>query len=107
MKTVEALMGLTALILFFAQPGFPQGGREEFEALKKEVHALKEGQAAILKELQEVKNFLRAGQAGQTPQAAPPQEIVLSIDGRPFKGEKNAKLTLIEFADYQSPFCPH
>lgn len=115
MKTLAALTALTALILFFAQPGFPQGNREEFEALKKEVEALKgafkshqathEGQTTILKELQKIKDLLQAGQAGQAPRAAPAQEIVLSVDGRPFKGEKNAKVTLIEFADYQCPFC--
>ena len=28
-------------------------------------------------------------------------EAVLSVDGAPFKGDKNAKLTLVDFTDYQ------
>jgi protein-disulfide isomerase len=30
---------------------------------------------------------------------------VISVDDALFKGDKNAKVTLIEFADYQCPFC--
>ena len=30
---------------------------------------------------------------------------VLSVDGAPFKGDKNAKVTLVDFTDYQCPFC--
>jgi len=29
----------------------------------------------------------------------------ISVDGVPFKGDKNARVTLIEFADYQCSFC--
>jgi protein-disulfide isomerase len=31
--------------------------------------------------------------------------VVLNLKGDPFKGEKNAKVTLVEFSDYQCPFC--
>jgi protein-disulfide isomerase len=32
-------------------------------------------------------------------------QVVISVEGAPFKGDENAKLTLIEFTDYESPFC--
>jgi hypothetical protein len=68
------------------------------ETLRKEVEALKEGQAAIQKDLQEIKAFLRA-----RPSAAggPPPEAVVNTGGAPFKGKKDARVTLIEFTDYQ------
>jgi len=96
-KKLVALGALAAIALFDAHPGFPQP-IEELNALKKEIQSLKEGQVAIQKDLQEIKNLLRARPA--VPPAEP-QNIVLSVADAPFKGEKSAKLTLIDFSDYQ------
>ena len=65
--------------------------------LKKDIEALKEGQNAIQKDLQEIKTLLQRP-AGPPP---PPQNVVLDLGKYPFKGERNAKLTLVEFSDYQ------
>jgi len=85
------------LTLLDAHPGFTQP-IEELKAARKEIEALKEGQAAIQKELQEIKTLLRTRPA---PAAAEPQNIVLNVADAPFNGEKAAKLTLIDFSDYQ------
>jgi hypothetical protein len=68
----------------------------EIKALREEINALKEGQKAIQKDLQEIKGLL-------APRPAAPvfKEAVLSIDGKPFKGNNEAKLTLIEFSEFQ------
>ena len=97
MKKLVALGALAAVALFDAQPGFSQP-IEGLNALKKEIQAIKEGQVGIQKEIQEIKNLLRA-----RPVAAPaePQNVVLNVADAPFKGEKTAKLTLIDFSDYQ------
>ena len=42
--------------------------------------------------------FLLSAQAGFS-------QPIITVDDALFKGEKNAKVTLIEFADYQCPFC--
>lgn len=75
----------------------------EIQTLRKEVDALKEGQTAIQKDLQEIKNLLKARPTVAAPQAppAPPQEAIVSTDGAPFKGKKDAKVTLVDFTDYQ------
>jgi protein-disulfide isomerase len=65
--------------------------------LKKDIEALKEGQKAIQKDIQEIKTLL---QKGQQP-APPPQNVVLDLGKSPAKGERTAKLTLVEFSDYQ------
>ena len=47
-------------------------------------------------DLQEIKNLLQRARP-----AAPPQEAVVSVDGALLKGDKNAKVTLVDFTDYQ------
>ena len=91
------LLGLMLLTLVFPQPAFAQSS-EELKGVRKELESLKEGQTAFQKDLQEIKTLLRT-----RPAAAPaePQNIVLSVADAPFKGEKTATLTLIDFSDYQ------
>ena len=99
MKRLVALVFIVILTLFFTNPGFGQTG-EELKSLREEIRVLKEGQAAIQKDLQEIKNLLRTRQA--QPQAPPPfKEAVVSIDAGHAKGDKNAKLVMIEFSEYQ------
>jgi len=95
MKKGLMLGFLAVIVLFHVQPGFSQTA-DEIKTLREEIKALREGQNAIQKELQEIKGLL-------APKPAAPQfkETVLSIEGKPFKGNKEAKLTLIEFFDFQ------
>jgi peptidoglycan hydrolase CwlO-like protein len=95
MKRCTVLTVVTMLFFICIQPVFAQS-TDEINALKKEVDALKEGQKAIQKDIQEIKNQLSARQA-------PPEfkEAVIDLDDNPFKGDKNAKLTLVEFSDFQ------
>ena len=87
---------LIILIIISLIIGCTQNG-----AVKYDVEKLKEGQANIIKELGEVKTLL---QAKTPPKAkAPPEfkEAVINIGDDPFKGEKLAKVTIVEFTDYQ------
>ncbi len=100
MRRAAVLVALAALALLgTAQPGFTQPS-EDLRNLRKELDALKEGQKAIQSDLQDIKSLLRArpGAAAPTPV---PQEVVLSLDGAPVKGDKNAKVALVDFTDYQ------
>ena len=66
--------------------------------LKKDIEAIKESQKAMQKDLQEIKTLLQSRPAAPAP---PPQNVVLDLGKSPFKGERTAKLTLVEFSDYQ------
>ena len=103
-KCFTVICQLSLLTLLYGTPGFAQEtSREGVNDLKEEIEALKEGQKAIQKELQEIKSLLRARQApapAPVP-APPPREVVLDLGGSPFKGDETAKLTLVEFTDYQ------
>jgi len=99
MKKLAIGFLFTFMIFFSAYPSLSQEAKQpggETNDLKKDIEALKEGQKAIQKDLQEIKGLLSAKQA-------PPEfkETVLSIKGDQFKGNKEAKLVLIEFYDYQ------
>ena len=101
MMKIALLAVLTAAtIMLGTQPGFTQP-TNDLKGLRKDVEALKEGQAAIQKNLQEIKSLLQARPAAAPAPAAAPLEAVLSLDGAPVKGEKNAKVVLIDFTDYQ------
>lgn len=96
-RWLTLLLGTMLPTLLGALPAFPQPN-EELKAVRKEIESLKEGQAAIQKELREIKTLLRARPAAATVGL---QNVVLSVEGAPFKGDKGAKLTLIDFSDYQ------
>lgn len=93
-----ALAMLAVLVLAGAPPALAQSS-DELQALRKTVDALRESQQRIERELAEIKALLRARQAGAPDDD--PKNVVLSLDGDPFKGEGTAKLVLVDFTDYQ------
>jgi protein-disulfide isomerase len=74
---------------------------DELSDLKKEVEALKQGQLQLQRELQEINALLRRRPAA----VVDVPNVVFAIDGYPSKGSQSAKLILVEFTDYQCPFC--
>lgn len=90
------LLGMILMILLFVRPGLSQPG-DELKNLSKDVEELKESQKAMQRDLQQIKSILRGlGLLDEVP-----QNLFIDISGRPFKGDKNAKLTLMEFSEYQ------
>lgn len=85
----------------------PLDGGDESPALAKRIEALEVGQRAILKELQEIKALLQSRGAAVAPAPrptpAPPAE--LATDGMPSEGRADARVVVVEFSDFQCPFC--
>lgn len=103
MKTTLAFAVLAWMALVLIAPQISLGqSSEELRALRKELEEIKKGQSAIQKELEAIKSLL---QPRQPPSPVQPVNVVFTIDSDPFKGDKNARVTLIEFTDYQCPFC--
>jgi hypothetical protein len=95
------LVALAMVLAFGGGTGEAQTSPQAQGDLRKEMEALKEGQKAIQKELQEIKALLRGRPTAEAPPDDNPQNLVLNLDGAPIKGSKSAKLVLVDFTDYQ------
>jgi len=105
MKTalLAALTG--AAIMLGAQSGSAESA-DDLKALRKDVEGLKESLKTVQSDLREIKTLLRGrlvGAPGPAPAAPAPlaQQAVLSLEGAPARGEKAAKVAMVEFTDYQ------
>jgi protein-disulfide isomerase len=79
-------------------PAYTQTADERFQILSKEIEALKGAQKAMQTELEAIKALL-------TPKQPLFQPVDINVGGAPALGAANAKVTLVEFTDYQCPFC--
>lgn len=76
-------------------------------SLRQDMDELIRGQIELQKQLQELKVMMASnngnGACGQ-PQT-PAVNFIFDTAGSPVKGDAQAAVTMIEFADYQCPFC--
>ena len=94
----KAGFGAGLLVLLLASPGFAQ---ESDEDLRKEIEALKQGQKNILKQLQDIKRLVQQSQKPPQRQGPQVKDVVFNLGNNEVRGDSGAKLTLIEFTDYQ------
>jgi protein-disulfide isomerase len=95
------LLGSTAIGL--AGPQNKTKTDEDIAALKKHVQALEEGQQQILQELRELKKQLQT--KAVEPIRAAPVVATLNVKGEPFKGDQSARIAIVEYSDFECPFC--
>jgi protein-disulfide isomerase len=81
-------------------------GSADVGALRKEIESLKGDLAEIKKSLAEMRQLLL-----QRPAAAPaavpaaPAVVKVTLGNQPSLGRADAPVTIVEFSDYQCPFC--
>jgi protein-disulfide isomerase len=90
---------LPILVLIAASISFAQTANEDMKGLENRLSAVEQEQKEIRKELDEIRELL----ASQHSPA--PANVDVSVDRAQFKGEPNARVTLVEFLDFQCPFC--
>ncbi len=92
-RMTGALAGLLALGLLACQP-----------ATKDDIEDLKATQAEILAQLAEIKKAAPAARPG--PKAEDYDKVhKIALDNAPSLGNPNAPITVVEYSDFQCPYC--
>ena len=87
-----AVAALAFVVVLSAQQPAP-----ELEAIRKDIEALKTRQANIERQLSQL--------LAAVNQQREPQQVAINIADAPSKGRADAKVTMVEFSDFQCPFC--
>ncbi len=103
MKLLVAIAVVVALFVLSPSPVLAQQA-DELRVLREEIQALKQDQAKLRSDLQVIIEFLRGRLTGGAA-PDPPENLALSFADHPLKGSQAARLVLVEFTDYECPFC--
>ena len=77
--------------------------KAEFDAVQKDLESMKAALSSLHKELERISELL-VQRSAQPPR--PPDRVThVNISGNPMLGNKEAPITLIDFSDYQCPYC--
>jgi protein-disulfide isomerase len=95
---IKLQIALLIVVTLVASQAFAQTTATDMQALRKEVEALKAGQKDMQKTLSLIKDMMM----GKQP---PLEDVYINIEGAMTQGDTKAKVVMVEFSDYQCPFC--
>jgi protein-disulfide isomerase len=96
---------LSLIVMLGCVPAaFPQTS-EDIGALRRDLDELRNSQKAIMDHLDAIQKLLLQRLPAAAPQPEAFKETMLNIEGAYSMGNNNARVALIEFTDFQCPFC--
>jgi len=105
MLKFQTLVRVAAISILALAPAGPGRAADDITPLVQDIDFLKQGQAEILKQLQELKRLLEDRGGPAKPVERGFQPVELDIGTAPTQGDLGAPVVLVEFTDYQCPFC--
>lgn len=76
---------------------------QDLQSIRQEIENLRKGQDAILKQMEDIKKLLASKPADKAP--VRDIKVDINLEGEPMRGNKDAKIVLLEYSEYQCPFC--
>lgn len=100
---MQTLLRTIILLLAVAAPASAQAPSKP-ASMEEQIEALKQGQAQMMRELQEIKAMLKDG-SGPSLKVQPQAHVVANVTGEPFRGDAKARVAIMEYSDFDCPYC--
>ncbi|MFZ2207747.1 MAG: thioredoxin domain-containing protein [Porticoccaceae bacterium] len=104
MMTNPIFTPLLAMLLGLLPAPLVAADADDLAAIKTELEALRKGQEQTRDDVAQIRKLIEGARA-QARQEAKFEPIVVDVGASPVRGDAKATLVLLEFSDYQCPFC--